>query len=119
MTHRYDEVYPAQLLSNIVVETWNKATGCPLKFIDGPPFEGGIVSVYSGQYPAVLEYGIPVKSPWIDLAKMKADGYILMGTQPAELGSYGQVYTLPKVIKDKYPPLQNFYWVNIHPKHAC
>ena len=119
MRNHYDEFFPAQMMSDIVVSTWARETHCPLIYIDGPPFEGGIVSVYSGQYPAVLEGGESPKSPWINLHEMKQHGYILMERQPEALRRYGQVYTLPSSLKEKYQPLRDFYWVNVKPLERC
>lgn len=119
MTHKYDEFYPGQMISDVVSNEWKRETNCPLRYIDGPPFEAGIVSVYSGSYPAVLEGGEPIKSPWIDLNDMKQQGYILMKRNVEELRKFGPVFTLPLNIKQQYQPLRDLYWVNVLPQKAC
>jgi hypothetical protein len=55
---------------------WRQTTTCPLRFVVGPTYEGGMVSVYAGGNPAVLESGDPLKSPWVDLAAMREAGSV-------------------------------------------
>lgn len=73
---RPDQFYPAQHLADTVLAAWRQTTTCPLRFVVGPTYEGGMVSVYSGSNPAVLESGDPLKSPWVDLDAMRAAGSV-------------------------------------------
>jgi len=73
---RPDQFYPAQRLADTVHQAWRAATSCPLRFVVGPTYEGGMVSVYGGGNPAILESGDPLKSPWIDLAELRAAGSV-------------------------------------------
>ena len=54
---RPDQFYPAQHLADTVLAAWRQTTACPLRFVVGPTYEGGMVSVYSGLNPPVLESG--------------------------------------------------------------
>ena len=75
---RVDTAYPAQQVAMAVRHDWESATNCPLKFVAGPSFEAGLVSVYSGSYAKVLEEGDFRKSPWIDPIEMQRAGYVTM-----------------------------------------
>ena len=75
---RVDTAYPAQRVAMAVQQDWNSATNCPLKFVAGPSFEAGLVSVYSGGYAKVLEDGDFRKSPWVDPIDMQRSGYVMM-----------------------------------------
>ena len=75
---RVDTAYPAQRVAMAVRNDWHSATHCPLKFVAGPSFEAGLVSVYSGGYAKVLEDGDFLKSPWIDPIEMQRSGYVMM-----------------------------------------
>jgi 4-amino-4-deoxy-L-arabinose transferase-like glycosyltransferase len=82
---RIDTAYPAQQLALAVRRDWESATTCPLKFVAGPSFEAGLVSVYSGSYAKVLEDGDFRKSPWIDPLDMQRDGWVaLNATAPGD-----------------------------------
>lgn len=73
---RPDQFYPAKHLADTVLAAWRQSTPCPLRFVVGPTYEGGMVSVYSGLNPPVLESGDPLKSPWVDLAALRAAGSV-------------------------------------------
>ena len=75
---RVDTAYPAQRMATAVRQDWDSATNCPLKFVAGPSFEAGLVSVYSGGYAKVLEDGDFGKSPWVDALEMQRAGYVVM-----------------------------------------
>ena len=119
MTHQYDEFYPSQQMADAVKETWALQTNCPMKVISGPTFEAGIVSLYSGQYPAVVEFGDLRKSPWIKEEDLALHGYVVISHDIQQLQNLGEVHTLPDSVKQRYLPLKDFYWVNIIPKHPC
>lgn len=119
MTHQYDEFYPSQEMADAVKASWKLQTNCPIRYISGPTFEGGIVSVYSGQYPAVVEFGDLRKSPWIREEALALDGYIRISHDILEIKDLGEVHALPDWIRQRYLPLKDFYWVNILPRHGC
>ena len=119
MTHQYDEFYPSQQMADIVKNTWVLQTNCPIRYISGPTFEAGIISLYSGQYPSVLEYGDFKMSPWVRKEDLALHGYIAITHDIDQLKSLGEVHTLPDSLKQKYIPLKDFYWVNLVPKQPC
>jgi len=119
MTHQYDEFYPSQQMADAVKETWALQTNCPMRVISGPTFEAGIVSLYSGQYPAVVEFGDLRKSPWIKEEDLALHGYVVISHDIQQLQNLGEVHALPDSVKQRYLPLKDFYWVNIIPKHPC
>ena len=73
---RDDPAYPARKMANAVLRDWKRHTSCPLKFVAGPSFEAGFVSIHAGGYPKVLEEGDFGKSPWIDSDAMQRHGYV-------------------------------------------
>lgn len=77
--HSLDRVMPAREIASAALSAWQGATACPLRYVSGPGFLAGLVSVYSGQYPAVLEDGDTSKSPWIDEAAMDEAGFVRIG----------------------------------------
>lgn len=77
---RFERIFPAQALADQAKQDWQKATHCPLKYVVGPAFEAGVISLYSGSFPAVLENGDPLKSPWVDLSDLAASGAIEVWT---------------------------------------
>jgi len=76
--HSMDRVWPAKELAAAALADWQAATDCPLKYVVGPSFPAGLVSVYSGLYPAVLEAGDQNKSPWIDAADLQEAGALIV-----------------------------------------
>ena len=76
--HRVDPSYPAQQMADAVVRDWKQWTNCPLKFVAGPSFEAGFVSIHANTYPKVLEEGDFRKSPWIDRHAMERDGFVAL-----------------------------------------
>jgi hypothetical protein len=76
----FERIFPAQALADQAKQDWQKATHCPLKYVVGPAFEAGVISLYSGSFPAVLENGDPLKSPWVDLSDLAASGAIQVWT---------------------------------------
>jgi hypothetical protein len=73
-----DRIYPASELASQALASWRAVTGCPLKYVAGPGFEAGLVSVYSGIYPQVLEDGGAARSPWIDELDLQRSGAVLL-----------------------------------------
>jgi len=115
-----DRVVPARQLAGLVMRDWRNATSCPLRYVQGNGFTAGLVSVYSGAYPQVLEEGDPGKSPWVDLARMAEDGSVQisrplpMGTaRDPEAGSL----VVPASAKDG--GTARIEWTILPPRHRC
>lgn len=71
--------YPAQELADRVEADWKKqASGCPLRYVDAPFFEGGQIAAYNRGFPAVLQEGSKQDSPWINEADMADRGSVVM-----------------------------------------
>ena len=86
---RLDPSYPASALAAAVERDWTRMTGCPLKFVVGPQFEGGMVSTYLPHPPQVLEGGDFRKSPWVRAEEVAAFGAVYVATDPADLPEHG------------------------------
>jgi len=87
--HSMDRIWPAKELAAAALADWRAATACPLKYVVGPGFPSGLISVYSGAYPAVLEDGDERKSPWIDAQDLRNAGAIVVK------GPASEDHTLP------------------------
>jgi len=85
-TRRMDTVYPAQRMADAAMGVWRSTTSCPLRFVAGPSFQAGLISLYSGGTAAVFEGA--TESPWIDPAEMRRQGalYVVEGEQPLPRG---------------------------------
>jgi hypothetical protein len=118
-SNRVDERYPAKLMASTVMASWQSKTHCPLKIISGPAFEGGIISVYSNQYPAVLEGGDYAKSPWINKDLLDKDGALILSDSKDALNQFGKIYAMPDSILEHYPYLNNLYWAIMLPANDC
>jgi hypothetical protein len=81
-----DRIYPASELASQALASWRAVTTCPLKYVAGPGFEAGLVSVYSGAYPQVREEGSRMRSPWIDEADFLRSGAIVLAQGPQLAG---------------------------------
>ncbi len=114
-----DVDYPAPAIAATVMKTWREQTPCPLRSIAGPPFEAGMVSVYSGEYPMVIDGGDLLKSPWVSVEMLEKSGYVKMADDAAHLKDLGLVHQLPEKIRADFPKLQTLYWVNVLPMQAC
>lgn len=73
---RDDPAYPARKVADAVLGDWKRHTNCPLKYVAGPSFEAGFVSIHASGYPKVLEEGDFGKSPWIDSDAMQRHGFV-------------------------------------------
>jgi len=80
-TRRMDTVYPAQRMADAAMKVWRDTTSCPLRYVAGPSFQAGLVSLYSGGTAAVFEGA--TESPWIDPLDMRRLGalYVVEGEQ--------------------------------------
>lgn len=116
-----DRIYPARQLAAQVQASWEAATNCPLKYVIGPGFEAGLVSVYSGLYPVVLEAGDFGKSPWVDPADLARRGAVVMSfvaPGPLPLGSAPSSMRLPSKQEHDKAPLEIFWHVQ-PPTEPC
>jgi len=116
---RPDQFYPAQVLADAVVREWDRNTSCPLRYVVGPTYEGGMVSVYSGRNPTVLEMGLPERSPWVDLADLREAGAVYVYSQepatlPGPLPLHKQEFMLPGSEKSLY----DVYWTIVVPSRC-
>ncbi len=114
-----DVDYPAQTIADYVVQTWREQTACPLTFISGPPFEAGMTSVYSGNYPNVIEKGDLSKSPWVDIQMLKKHGFVDMSHESLDVQDSAKVHRLPEDVIIDFPRLQTLRWTNVLPEQAC
>lgn len=117
-----DRVFPASELAGQAVADWHAATHCPLRYVAGPGFEAGLISVYSGAYPAVLEDGDYRKSPWIDPAELARHGALVISKRPDALGDAGddepQSIVVPGRRRDRAQP-QRVFWRVQPPRESC
>jgi 4-amino-4-deoxy-L-arabinose transferase-like glycosyltransferase len=62
-----------------IAKRWSEATGQrPLSLVAGDAWLAGNIAFYGPDRPTVFIDGDPVKSPWIDLAKARRDGALLV-----------------------------------------
>lgn len=74
---RVDQFFPAQALATGVLQAWQAQTPCPLRLVRGPGFESGMVAVYAGATPRLVELDLS-KSPWLDAATLARQGAMLV-----------------------------------------
>jgi 4-amino-4-deoxy-L-arabinose transferase-like glycosyltransferase len=80
--HRYyAEFYPGNKLGDILTQRFHAATGQPLHYVIGSMWDGGNLAHYSPDQPHVLIDGEPERAPWIDMARLRKDGAIVVWTQ--------------------------------------
>lgn len=116
---RNDEAYPSKIISNLVIASWKDRSDCKINFISGPAFESGVVSVYSGEYPQVLEDGDFTKSPWINKNDIERDGMIVISRSSENLSKYTKIFSLPVEVTSTSLSLLDFYWAIIPPLKEC
>jgi 4-amino-4-deoxy-L-arabinose transferase-like glycosyltransferase len=112
-----DRAYPAKALADIVVADWEKVTACPLKYVVGPSFEAGMISVYSGLSPAVLEEGDFHKSPWVEPKDLARSGAVYVERSPRPSASQGEMAIPPRIIGDEIKT--TIYWTVVPPASPC
>ena len=81
--HRYRAAFfPGDRLSAAITERYEQATGQKPAYIVGSMWDGGNVAHYASQrpQPRVLVDGDPDRTPWIDLADLRARGAVLVWT---------------------------------------
>ena len=82
--HRYRAAFfPGDLLSAAITQRFEQATGHKPAYIIGSMWDGGNVAHYASQrpQPRVLVDGRPDRTPWIDLADLRARGAVLVWTE--------------------------------------
>ena len=82
--HRYRAAFfPGDLLSAAITRRFEQATGHKPAYIIGSMWDGGNVAHYASQrpQPRVLVDGRPDRTPWIDLADLRARGAVLVWTE--------------------------------------
>ena len=82
--HRYRAAFfPGDLLSAAITQRFEQATGHKPTYIIGSMWDGGNVAHYASQrpQPRVLVDGRPDRTPWIDLADLRAHGAVLVWTE--------------------------------------
>ena len=120
---RIDTLYPAQRLADAAVAQWRSVTTCPLHYVAGDAFTAGLVSVYSGSFPAVFES--PRASPWITAADLQRDGalYVLPADKPLPDGAVAaavfDIGERPLKAPSLVPRSRHLSLVVVAPARAC
>jgi hypothetical protein len=112
---RPDTSYPAHDIAQAALRDWRAATTCPLRFVVGPSFEAGMISLYSGEFPAVLEANQPALSPWIDMAQLKNAGALYIETDPPVSATKHSVFTFRLPGSDNAAE-RTIHWSVVGPK---
>jgi 4-amino-4-deoxy-L-arabinose transferase-like glycosyltransferase len=78
--HRYRAAFfPGSALAARLTPRFHAATGGkPLRYVVGSMWLAGNLAHYSPDQPHVLIDGLPRRSPWVDLADMRAKGALLV-----------------------------------------
>lgn len=114
---RPDQFYPAQTLANAVVHEWDRVTACPLRYVVGPTYEAGMVSVYSGRNPVVFEEGLTERSPWVDTADVSRAGAVHVYSNPPEtLPGPLPLHKLAFKLPGSEESLYDVYWTIVAPR---
>lgn len=77
-SNRPDQFYPARAIAAAALLDWQQETACPLRYVVGPTFEAGIISVYNGGRAVIFDSGNPKWAPWVDAADLAAAGSIVV-----------------------------------------
>ncbi|MDE2047681.1 MAG: glycosyltransferase family 39 protein [Betaproteobacteria bacterium] len=116
---RADLRFPTAALLQQVNRAWQARTACPLHYVAGNAFAAGLYATYAGSYPQVLEDNDPLKSPWVDLARLRSDGAVYFAFDkahlPADVQDIGSLAAPPS----RRRPLPTLYWGLRLPDHAC
>jgi hypothetical protein len=115
-----DKNYPGHELTRKAVADWQSATTCPLKYVVGPSFEAGTISLFSGQSPKVLEGGSYVASPWIDKLDLQRQGALYVSYSADELPAAATArgsLVITTLEVSKRP--QTVYWGVVVPATHC
>ncbi len=120
---RLDEFFPAQQIADAVGTAWRQSTaGCPLRYVRGPGFEAGIVSVYLDAHPASIDENL-LHTPWIDPARLLEAGHVhvRLGGPPARDEWSGNDAVLRgqfdfEVPAQRRQPHQTLHWMIVLPE---
>ncbi len=94
--------HPGDALARAAEEFWNSQTQnfankkqTPLTIVIGDMFSAGNIAVYGEFHPDVLLDGDTTHAPWIDIARIKREGALLVwrgnGDVPTHLRAFGEV----------------------------
>jgi hypothetical protein len=78
---------PARDMGNFFADIFQRRTGKPLTFVSGDPQLAALVAVSSPARPSVYFAAAPDKSPWADVAMLRANGAILVWSATDTAGS--------------------------------
>jgi hypothetical protein len=77
--HRYRAVFfPGDDLGRELSQRYRALTGRPIAYVIGSMWDGGNVAHYAPEHPRVLIDGSTARTPWIDLADLKARGALVV-----------------------------------------
>ncbi len=114
---RFDIQYPAREIAEAVGRDWRDYTRCPMELVVGPPFEAGMISVYSGGTARVLEDGDFAKSPWIHPDDLRRLGAVHVATDPRLLPARGSaLVNFMDVAAVSPAPRTRIYWAIVTPE---
>jgi hypothetical protein len=118
--HSPDRLVPAAQIAHAALADWRAATPCPLRIVTGNGFPAGLVSVYSGEYPEVLEEGDFTKSPWITPDQLRAWGAVeVYGPTPLSLVPGDASFVLTPGPRKFGDVAAAVWWRVIPPASAC
>ena len=101
--------YPGKEIAKEITQQWHSKNNTPLKYIVGPRWEVGVISLYSKDRPSVYIEADPQASFWIDEDKLKQYGALFVWNVDDPEG-------LPTKFYKKFPKLKKFnikqfYWL--------
>jgi 4-amino-4-deoxy-L-arabinose transferase-like glycosyltransferase len=79
--------FPGKILADVLTRAWHEHYGTPLLYVGGTEFAANNVAVYSPDQPHVVVHGDLKLSPWIDKAKLRRHGAVLVWEE-GFIGSY-------------------------------
>jgi 4-amino-4-deoxy-L-arabinose transferase-like glycosyltransferase len=106
--------FPGQRLALQVAEKWGKRFDQPPRTIIGDFWYAGNVAYHTPNRPSVFIDGDPRKSPWIQWAKVRARGAVVVGETRAD--AYGYLPEKMDGVINAGPVVLPFdYWRNLAP----
>ena len=72
--------WPQRAISQRMQEVWRDRTGAPLRIVAGDQWIAGLVGLSAPDAPSILTNGDPTISPWIDAARLRREGALLVWT---------------------------------------
>lgn len=79
-------LFPGDKLAEEMSRRFRVLTGKPLAYVVGPMWEGGNISHYAPEHPAVLIDARPSRAPWIDLGDLYARGAVVIWRRGESVG---------------------------------